>query len=341
MSARQYNFDVFLVKLSGMKLSFFNNSNLSAYIVRLIISGALIAFFLSGIDEKALMAVFDRISWGLILMAFGLIVCLRMVIYCRMKLLLEVGGDKIPYKELVKVGLMGDFGNVFMPGSLGSDLFRIYILQRYLRDVTRAASAVIYERFIGLVSLAFIVFVSVIWARKILTEIGIYGLLCSLCIVLAIILFAFFIFPNTILTVFNSVFRMKNRIGHKIRLIAEAIMHYSLHKSLFFSVFAISIATQIMRILVTFLVACAIGVSVDIQYFFLLVPIIIFVLMIPVSVGGLGVREGASVFLFSFVGVGQADAFMMALLTNLLLMFYSLPGGVLFIMRGEKKQDAI
>lgn len=341
MRVQQYHFNSFLVKLHGIKLSFFKDSNLWAYIVRLIISGALIAFFLKGIDAQALSSVFGRISWGLIFMALGLIVCVRMVIYFRMKLLLEVWGDKIPYKELVKVGLMGDFGNVFMPGSLGSDLFRIYILQRYLRDVTRAASAVIYERFIGLISLAFIVFLSVIWAREILMEIGIYGLLSSLCIVLAIILFAFFIFPNTILAVFNSVFRMRNRIGRKIRLIAETIMHYSLHKSLFISVFAICIATQIMRILVTFVVASAIGVSVDIQYFFLIVPIIIFVLMIPVSVGGLGVREGASVFLFSFVGVGQADAFMMALLTNLLIMFYSLPGGVLFIMRQEKKQDAI
>jgi len=96
---------------------------------------------------------------------------------------------------------------------------------------------------------------------------------------------------------------------------------------------------QILRVLLSYYVARAIGIDVSINYFFLFIPIIFLILMIPISIGGFGIREGASVLLFASVGVNQADAFMMGLLTSFVIMLYSIPGGLLFVFGGLIKKN--
>jgi len=309
------------------------------YLGRFIISAALIGFFLHNLDAEALIVILQRLSWALMLLALALVVFTRMFIYYRMKMLLEAEGDHIPYAELVKVGWIGDFGTFFVPGLLGSDLMRIYILQHYLNDVTRAASAIIYERFIGLASLGLIVFFSILWCHDFFVRLGLYIPVLIVCLSLLGLLFVFFLFPGAILWVSEKLFKDSSKIGRKLRAIVNAIMAYTNYKMLFSKAFLICLLTQVMRVLVCYVITRGIGVSVDMKYFFLFVPIIFFILMAPISVGGIGVREGASVFLFSYVGVSQADAFMMALLTNCVIVFYSLPGGFLFVTRGLLKRD--
>lgn len=315
------------------------NNSVVKYLGRFIISAVLIGFFLHNIDTQALIAIFQRLSWALMLLALALVVFTRMFIYYRMKLLLEAGGDRIPYAELVKVGWMGDFGTFFVPGLLGSDLMRIYILQHYLSDVTRAASAIIYERFIGLASLGLVVFLSILWCHDFFVRLGLYIPVLLVCLALLGALLAFFLFPDTILRISGKIFKDSSKPGRKLQTIVNSIMAYANYKVLFSKAFLICLLTQVMRVLVCYVITRGIGVSVDMKYFFLFVPIIFFILMAPVSVGGFGVREGASVFLFSYVGVSQADAFMMALLTSFVIVFYSLPGGFFFITRGLLKRE--
>ena len=57
----------------------------------------------------------------------------------------------------------------------------------------------------------------------------------------------------------------------------------------------------------------------------------------PISLGGIGIRENAGVLLFSRVGMPSATAFSMELLAYLVGLAASLPGGLLFLFRGMRK----
>ena len=53
--------------------------------------------------------------------------------------------------------------------------------------------------------------------------------------------------------------------------------------------------------------------------------------MVPISVNGLGIREGAFVLLCTQVGVGSAEALSVALLGRVLVLLISSVGGLMYL----------
>jgi uncharacterized membrane protein YbhN (UPF0104 family) len=97
----------------------------------------------------------------------------------------------------------------------------------------------------------------------------------------------------------------------------------------------LSFLLQANVVLYHWIVANALGVSVSLTAFFLIVPIAIVVMMIPVSINGIGVREGLFVLLLSVHGVPQAEGLAYAWVIYALLLLQGLIGGVVFAFRRD------
>ena len=93
------------------------------------------------------------------------------------------------------------------------------------------------------------------------------------------------------------------------------------------------LVVQVSRILVHALVARALGLRIELTYFFLFVPLLAVIVSLPISFNGIGVREGAGVVLFGLVGVSRAHAFSLQFTTYLVGVAVSLLGGVTFLAR--------
>lgn len=76
-----------------------------------------------------------------------------------------------------------------------------------------------------------------------------------------------------------------------------------------------------------------VGVDLALWYYFLLVPIISVFLMLP-SLGGLGVREGVTLVVFTQVGVEEPRALALGLAYLLTLWITALLGAALYILQG-------
>jgi uncharacterized membrane protein YbhN (UPF0104 family) len=63
------------------------------------------------------------------------------------------------------------------------------------------------------------------------------------------------------------------------------------------------------------------------------IPIISALQMLPVSISGFGVREGAYVFFFSAYGVSSTEAIAASLAFWILVALVSLSGGAIFALR--------
>jgi uncharacterized membrane protein YbhN (UPF0104 family) len=101
----------------------------------------------------------------------------------------------------------------------------------------------------------------------------------------------------------------------------------------------LSLAGQCLFILVNYLVAISMGIQLKLWIFFVLIPMIAIISMAP-SIGGLGVREAGSVYLFShFISPGSALAF--SVLSDILIYGFSLLSGVLFSLKGGLKSKTI
>jgi hypothetical protein len=88
-------------------------------------------------------------------------------------------------------------------------------------------------------------------------------------------------------------------------------------------------------VLLVYTGSLALNQHINIIYFFIFVPIIILVALLPLSVGGIGVREGAYVYFFSQVGVSASEAFILSLLLYVVMMIgIILPGGIIYVVEG-------
>jgi len=91
-----------------------------------------------------------------------------------------------------------------------------------------------------------------------------------------------------------------------------------------------SFVLQICVVLNGWLLAKALHVPISLPYFFLIVPLAVFVMMVPVSINAIGVREGVLAFFFAAFGVASATAVAVAWLDYGLVLLQALVGGAVY-----------
>ena len=104
--------------------------------------------------------------------------------------------------------------------------------------------------------------------------------------------------------------------------------------------YGIALGTWIFSNLTQWVLAQALSSEgIPLLYIFLINPIIGLALLIPISIGGLGVNQNLFPALYSRVGIPTALAVSVSLLLQLTIYVTSLPGGVLW-WRQRRAQDA-
>jgi hypothetical protein len=88
---------------------------------------------------------------------------------------------------------------------------------------------------------------------------------------------------------------------------------------------------QMLRILVFYAVAVSFGVHVSVTYYFIFVPLIMLLIILPVSINGIGVREGSFVVFFARVGVPPAQAFIISFVVSVLTTLMTAVGGIVYM----------
>ena len=102
----------------------------------------------------------------------------------------------------------------------------------------------------------------------------------------------------------------------------------SLHR---FLLLASSLVVPLLAMLTFLATGWALGLRYDLLTYFAIVPPALVLTIVPISIAGWGVREGALVGLFSLIGADRTVVLMMSLVYGMLLILVSLPGLVVFI----------
>jgi hypothetical protein len=97
-----------------------------------------------------------------------------------------------------------------------------------------------------------------------------------------------------------------------------------------------SVVWNLILILGYYLLGQAVGADLPVGNYFLLVPIISALLLVP-SVGGLGIREGATVFFLKQMGATESQALALALAYDLTLIITGLIGAILYLAQGMRE----
>ena len=126
---------------------------------------------------------------------------------------------------------------------------------------------------------------------------------------------------------------LPQRLGSLLGDLRNSIVVYRHRATLLAASLGISIGVQFSRILVYWSAGLAVGLSVGLVYFICFQPLAAIVAAVPISIGGLGVRETSLVRLFGTVDISAEVSTAMSLLGYVAGIIASLLGGGAFILR--------
>jgi len=307
-------------------------------VLRIAVGLGLIAYLLITADlgEFVILMRSWRVEYFVVAVLLGL---LRNVTFAyRWRATLSAGGVKVPLLKLIRLYLVAGFFNLVLPTALGGDVVRGYGLVSRLDDKLSAATSVLVERIIGLLTLTCVALTSLLLGGDVmgLSSGPLLWILAGTLIGIVVIVLAL-----DAPMVGRAVGRIRSvgpwEVGPPFQRVYVALRQFVEQRRRLWPCFLLSIISQVLAILAIWALASAISLDVAPLYFFIVVPMIWVVTMIPVSVNGLGLREGAYVFFFARAGVSESAALLLAFLDVGRLLALGLVGGVVYVF-GQAEQ---
>lgn len=270
-------------------------------------------------------------------LAFG--VCL-MAVVVRWKWILAAGGLDLSWGKAWALMFIGHFFNAFLFGATGGDVVKAYYAARETgHQRTEAVATVFIDRVTGLLALLILAsitmgirfrfFMAHAWTR--------YALLFIGSVTVAVILaFVVLLQARRLLPLANrfALFRrMSDSTAGQVFARAYNIFHLCLtHPALLAKTVAISFSNHVLLVLVLCAIGRAMFLDVALLDYLSLGLTVNVIAAIPVTPGGLGVRESAAVVYFGLVGVSATRALPVSLLVYAISIFWSLVGGIVFLV---------
>jgi uncharacterized membrane protein YbhN (UPF0104 family) len=121
----------------------------------------------------------------------------------------------------------------------------------------------------------------------------------------------------------------------------ESIRRYARHHGALANVLACSIAVQLLRIVQAYFLGLGLGITLPLTAYLAFIPLILLVMLLPVTFNGIGTSQVAFVWFFARAGVPAASAFALSLLFVALGIIGNLPGGILYALGRREPTRAI
>ena len=234
----------------------------------------------------------------------------------------------------MRIFFVSTFVGTFLPASVGGDAVRAYGLSKEGVEGVEAVASVLMDRLLGVVSILIVAIAGAILARDLIDIRALFPALALLTVLCAVALTVVFSPRAAIAAARLLAFLPRGReTGTRL---VTAIQRYSTLHLPMANVLLCSIAVQVLRVLQTYCLGLALGVAVPVGVYFALVPIILLIVLMPITINGIGTTQAAFVWLFGRAGVASAPAFALSVLFLAIAVVGNLPGGLLYLFGGKR-----
>ena len=255
----------------------------------------------------------------------------RVELTYKWNMLIRVRGLYISFIRLFLINLIGGFWGLFLPSSVSTDVIRGYYLVKNNSEKSISISSILVDRILSLFALLLFCVVFVLLDGEAVAKYNINIYLPALFIV-SLVFFYFFQKEKTAGFIEKILHKIKiKKLTKFVVKLHTSVLEYKKYPRTLFISFLINLLVQVTRVMTYYFIAKAYGISVPIVYFFLFIPVIMLVLIFPISVGGLGVREGTFIAFFSLVGMPVSDAVVISFTNTFIDTLNTLFGGVAYL----------
>jgi uncharacterized protein (TIRG00374 family) len=319
------------VRLPGLQLS-----------VRLAVAFGLTGYLLWKSHPRSVLAATAGATWAPMALAAALVGADRVLMAYRWIVLLCIvdPARRPPLAALLRIFFISTFAGTFLPASVGSDAVRAYSLSRLNVNGRDAIASVFMDRMLGVASVFLMALFGLALVRDlsdnaaILVSLGVTAAVCLMTMLL--------IFSSRISSLAAAVVRLVpfDSLQRALAGVLESIRRYAAYRSELINVLAGSIAVQALRVVQAYYLGRGLGIDVPLVTYFAFIPLILLVMLLPVTFNGIGTSQAAFLWFFGRAGVASPLAFALSVLFVALGIIGNLPGAFLYIVGQGRNQRA-
>lgn len=271
-------------------------------------------------------------------------------------ILLRSAGIRVAPQRLLAYQWMAEFFNNFLPAQVGGDVMRGYALASDTHRTADAAASVLIDRFLGLLvfmlSAALATSALLIWGRPdgsvfIGDELVAMRVMAagSVAITLALLAVLVAMLSRRLKLLAERFLGWLPLSSKTVPIWQKLAAAFNAYRHQYRALVLVALSSGLIVILTSiniWLIAQAIEPgSISFPAVLAINPIIVLLLVaVPLSPGGLGVRQGAFAIMFLLIGAGGDLGYAVGLLQQFIGYLVSLPGGLIWIRSGRAREEA-
>ena len=301
---------------------------------RVLISICLLALLLVNLPVLDLWKTMREIPillWVLVVFAF---IAGHIIGVFKWRLFINIGQKKLPLLTSFRCYFAGLFANFFLPSVAGGDVVRAGLAIRFTGEKEAVIVGSVLDRFLDTSSLGLIILIGALFSRASLDR-GDWSILFSLFILVVIIILATSLFlvlpiPNKLpKKIFEFIERIRSFIKQLLR---------NPHRA--FLGFLLAVLIQGSFVFLVAILGKACNIDLPLHVWFFAWPLAKLAAMIPVSLGGLGVREMALAAFLGRFGVPLTQSVGLGLLWETIIVAGGGVGGIFYFLARKSASDS-
>jgi glycosyltransferase 2 family protein len=239
---------------------------------------------------------------------------------------------------ILHVFFVSTFVGTFLPASVGGDAVRATALGRLGVPLADAVASVFMDRVLGVLGVLAMAVVGLWLARDLPARPEVVGAVvaglavtAAGCAAVAAAVYSARVAAVLIGLAQRLPWARAHAAGSAV---VGAVQRYAAHHGLLTVVSLASIGVQVLRVLQAWCLGLGLGIDAPLWAYFAFIPIILLVMLLPITVYGLGTSQAAFVLFFDAAGVAEPAAFALSVLFIALGVVGNLPGGLLWARSG-------
>ena len=299
------------------------SSKAFVFLLKLAVSSLALYIVFSKADTGQILSSLKSIGFFYFFSSVLLYMFAQLISSFRWKLLLP---EKFTIRRLYSIYMIGAFFGSFLPGIIGGDAVRAYYLNKKAKKMSLTLASIFMDRYLGYVSLMLIGISAAPFSLRYFGD-SPYKWLMP---------FVFVAF------IAGSILFFGLQIGRKFRGIAEFYEYFSMmkaQKGKIIRAVLISFIVQFLNFAIVVILAAGIGEKIPLLLLFVFLPVVITITTIPISISGLGLREGAFVILLGLIGVRPEIATSLSLAYFFTFFAGSIPGIAFYFALTQKAEN--
>lgn len=309
------------------------------FVGRALLSCAVLVYLVGIVDWERVRIILPQVGGGRVLVSYLLLHGSLLAMAVRWSLLLGWLGIGQSVTASWRYYLTGSFYSILLPGVIGGDVVRIGMsVAGHRGGKLLTASSVLFERICGLAAMFAIAAVTVAWASNrlhleprsaegivVFASAGLLGFAGGFLI--------WRLLPERLLARKRERGEFLGKLLDRLGPFRDLTLRHVL------MILFVSATAHLLSFASAFFLARAIGLDLSFVFFLAVMPVVFVMTVLPVSLGGLGVREGVLAFFLVRAGVPSTDAVVLALLLYLNMIFVGGAGALLELGRIGRFQN--